>query len=225
MMHRRNNLFIFLLSIPLLVCCQTVPTNGLARFYLNTPSSLTPRTNFTVLYHLMRKSQKWPDPKNEDLKEQSLLRILGNYVSSHLSTKIPKDFDNIQRENEVTEKELLKTMPQSLKTIKFDLPEMPRRHARSQALTSLLQLLLWRRSYCPVEYKWMDLGKYVWPRYMKVGYCPKKSCSIPVGMTCQPSKQDEKVRLLLWFCSRSRKCSWKIYSESITTECKCQCQR
>ncbi len=222
-MRFQNNIFIIIVSVPFLVYCQTVPTNAFGKFYLKTPSSLMQRTNFTALYHLMRKGQSWPDPKANDKSEYRLRQLLGNYVSNYLSTQKPKDFTNGPVLNSVSEEELLKTMPDSLKSFQFNLPKSNRkRHPRSKTQL-LFRLWLWSISYCPVQYRWTDLGPYVWPRYMKIGYCPKKSCSFPSGMSCQPSKKDVKVKVLLWYCTRSKYCSWRVYSENLTTECKCQC--
>lgn len=221
-MRRKNTLCFMLLVVPLLVCCQTPPTKAFARFYLKTPSALVQRTNFTALYHLIRRGQNWPDPQATDMKEVKLRPILGDYVSSFLSTKKPQNFGTILGDS-ISEGELLKTMPSSLKAIDFSVPKTSRRRRTRSKTQSLFRLWLWNISYCPVLYRWTDLGKYVWPRYMKIGFCPKKSCSYPAGMTCQPSRKDAKVKVLLWYCSRSKKCSWKVYNENITTKCQCSC--
>ena len=221
-MYVENTLFAIFLTLPWLICCQTASTNGIARFYLKTPSLMTQQTNFTALYHLIRRGQNWPDPRAEDRKEAKLKRILGTFAGEFLSTELPIDFESTTQRNMVTEEELLKTMPRSLKSISFHVPMKRKRHARSKT-KSLFRLWLWNMSYCPVQYKWIDMGKYVWPRYMKVGYCPKKSCSFPAGMSCQPSRKDVMVKVLLWFCSRSLRCTWKVFSERITSSCSCRC--
>ena len=223
-MRCHSNIFMILTAIPLLVCCQTTSTGAFGKFHLKTPSSLKQQTNFTALYHLMRKDQTWPDPNTNDKEEDKLRQMLGNYVSSYLSTQKPKDFGSGSASNSVSEKELLKTMPSSLKSYDFNVPNSHRkRHPRSKTKL-LFRLWLWSISYCPVQYNWTDLGPYVWPRYMKVGLCPRRSCSFPPGMSCQPSKNDVKVKVLLWYCTRTKYCSWRVYSENITTECKCSCR-
>ena len=221
-MYAKNTLFAVFLALPWLACCQTAPTHGFAQFYLKTPSIMTQQTNFTALYHLIRRGQSWPDPQAKDLEEVKLKRILGSFAADFLSTKMPLDFASTVNTKAVTEEELIKTMPRSLKSISFYVPMKRKRRARSKT-QSLFRLWLWGMSYCPVQYKWIDMGKYVWPRYMKVGYCPKKSCSFPKGMTCQPSRKDVLVKVLLWYCSRSLRCSWKVFSERITSSCSCRC--
>ena len=222
-MHPNKTLFVILATLPWLICCQTAPTNGLRRFYLKTPASVMEQTNFTALYHMMRKGQSWPDPQEKDLKESMLNSMLGSFARDFLSTALPQDLTNPARGNQVTEEELLKTMPDSLKSIKFNVPLKRKRHARSKT-QSLFRLWLWSISYCPVQYQWIDMGIYVWPRYMKVGYCPSRPCSFPAGMTCQPSRKDIRVKVLLWFCSRTLRCTWKVYNENITSECSCLCK-
>ena len=222
-MYYKNTLFAVFITLPWFVCCQTAPTNGFARFYLKTPSAMVQQTNFTALYHLIRKGQRWPDPQSKDLEETKLRLILGTYSRNFLSTAMPIDFANAAQSNMVTEEELLRTMPNALKSIQFNVPTKRKRRARSKT-QSLFRLWLWSLSYCPVQYKWVDMGKYVWPRYMKVGYCPKRPCSFPEGMTCQPSRKDVQVKVLLWYCTRSLHCSWKVYSERITSACSCRCK-
>lgn len=90
-----------------------------------------------------------------------------------------------------------------------------------------LQKFLWAYSYCPVRYMWRELSKRFWPRYIKLGACEnKRSCSMPAGMTCQPSKL-KYVTLLRFYCPvrGSRKsCQWIKIDYPILSECSCGCQ-
>ncbi|EHB11121.1 Noggin [Heterocephalus glaber] len=82
---------------------------------------------------------------------------------------------------------------------------------------------LWSQTFCPVLYAWNDLGSRFWPRYVKVGSCfSKRSCSVPEGMLCKPSKSVH-LTVLRWRCQRrgGQRCGWipiqyPIISESAT---------
>jgi noggin len=64
----------------------------------------------------------------------------------------------------------------------------------SPKLRRKLVQFLWAYTACPLFEKWRDLGIRFWPRWLKEGHChSERSCSIPAGMTCQPSQADYKV--------------------------------
>jgi noggin len=63
-----------------------------------------------------------------------------------------------------------------------------------------VQKLVWSFTHCPVQFSWKDLGLRFWPRWLKQGGCWNgRPCSIPPGMTCQPSANVTKT-LLRWHC-------------------------
>jgi len=93
------------------------------------------------------------------------------------------------------------------------------------------QQWLVKKSSCPVNFQWTDLGEYFWPRYIKQGKCKgaknngvdgakeregrslhKKdgeeeendiggSCSWPRGMKCNPADA-QVLQILRWHCKR-----------------------
>jgi len=88
---------------------------------------------------------------------------------------------------------------------------------------------LWDLSKCPVLYKWVDLGKRVYPRYIKRGQCSKKkTCSYPAGMKCQKKSWTE-ITTFIYLCLKdinavSLSCKWRIMKLSVLSECKCACK-
>lgn len=64
---------------------------------------------------------------------------------------------------------------------------------------------LMKRSSCPIQFTWKDLGPTFWPRWVRKGDCidRKGSCSFPTGMHCVPAATIT-VHILRWQC-RDRK--------------------
>ncbi|XP_076459892.1 noggin-2-like [Babylonia areolata] len=94
-----------------------------------------------------------------------------------------------------------------------------------------VQKLVWSFTYCPVRFAWKDLGLRFWPRWLREGGCWNgKPCSMPPGMTCQPSRSLTKT-LLRWHCRsrrpsgrrRHRQCRWIPVLYPIITQCSCAC--
>ena len=176
----------------------------------------------------MKSSLLWQDPGVEDRKEEKLRKLLGKRLTlDNLSISRPLDFQKTQT-NKVTEAELALTMPNELRATDFKLPGADRSRKPRSKSSELFRLWLWNMSYCPVRYKWKDLGINFWPRYLKVAFCPKKSCSYPVGMSCKPLKADKSVKLLGWTClqgkkNRGKNCRWVTVAFSIVTKCSCSC--
>ena len=107
------------------------------------------------------------------------------------------------------------------------------------------QQWLVKKSSCPVQFQWEDLGEYFWPRYVRKGECQGdskvtgvKSCSWPRGMSCAPADA-EVLHLLRWHCRRRRavdllglttrqkirksyKCRWIKVPYPVTSSCKCE---
>ena len=91
------------------------------------------------------------------------------------------------------------------------------KHARRK-----VQRYLWAFSYCPVLYKWRDLGVRFWPRWIREGNCyNRRSCSVPAGMSCKVS--DSTTKTLLWWHCRKPKCKWILIRYPIITSCSCKC--
>ena len=82
--------------------------------------------------------------------------------------------------------------------------------------------------YCPVLYRWKDLGAQFWPRWIREGDCFRdRSCSIPAGMSCTPKTFTRKT-LLYWDCrhaaTRGATCSWIRIQYPVITKCACSCR-
>ena len=106
-----------------------------------------------------------------------------------------------------------------------------------------------KKSSCPVNFQWQDLGEFFWPRYVRQGECGagsssegsssggSSSCSWPRGMPCNPADA-EVVQILRWHCRRrktpdllglttrqkirkSYKCRWIKVPYPVTSSCKC----
>lgn len=86
------------------------------------------------------------------------------------------------------------------------------RPTRGRGSRRRLQRYLAAYSYCPLYVRWRDLGRRFWPRWIREGSCRdpasgggngrrirERSCSIPAGMTCQPSGSTTKT-ILWWHC-------------------------
>ncbi|XP_013093820.1 noggin-like [Biomphalaria glabrata] len=85
-----------------------------------------------------------------------------------------------------------------------------------------VQNYLWSMTKCPVRYTWKYLGTKFWPRWIREGQCPKKSCSIPPGMSCRPAETVNKT-ILMWRCENLH-CAWKHFTFPILTKCTCSCK-
>ena len=91
---------------------------------------------------------------------------------------------------------------------------------------SKIQKFLWAYSYCPVRYKWKTLSIRFWPRWIKTGTCDnQRSCSIPAGMNCQPTKM-RNIRILRYYCpirGSKSSCQWIKFEYPILDKCTCMC--
>ena len=177
------------------------------------------------------------DPDSSDLDEVSLLDRMGaDYDRQFMSISQPSDMKT--NPNGTLEYKFKKgqrplgDMPPSLdvfehRSIKLsdDGPEIKLRASRKTRRK--LQKFLWAYSYCPVRYKWKELSTRFWPRWIKVGSCEnRRSCSIPAGMQCQPSKM-MNITLLRFYCpslGAKRTCQWIKIQYPILEECSCGCQ-
>lgn len=166
------------------------------------------------------------DPRERDLNETELRGMLGAHFDPRfMSVVSPEE----RREEPGTEAEgsrqqfLQRSMPKEIRALDFDTPPGAKKH--NKKLRRRFQLWLWAYAFCPVVYAWQDFGSRFWPRYVKVGNClTKRSCSVPEGMMCKPSKSVH-FTLLRWHCRsrRTAKCSWIYAQYPVISECKCSC--
>lgn len=177
------------------------------------------------------------DPDSDHLDEIKLLNQMGlDFDSHYMSVSAPLEmktrpkgeleysFKKGERPRGPMPDDFAMLDSRSIK-LSEDGPEIKMR--ASKKTRRKLQKFLWAYSYCPVRYTWQELSVRFWPRYIKMGACEnKRSCSVPAGMTCQPSKLIY-VRLLRFYCAvrGSRKsCQWVKIKYPILSECSCSCQ-
>ncbi|XP_036408037.1 noggin-3-like [Megalops cyprinoides] len=169
------------------------------------------------------------DPKEVDLNETGLISLLGiNFDSEFMSIAPPEDNrtgDDGLNDSEPYLQEPIGTMPKEIESMEFDI-QTGKKNKPSKKLRRRMQLWLWSYTFCPVMYTWSDLGSRFWPRYVKVGSCyNKRSCSVPEGMVCKPSKS-AYFTILRWKCRQRRggvKCNWISVQYPVISECKCAC--
>ncbi|XP_059478074.1 noggin-2-like [Neocloeon triangulifer] len=192
--------------------------------------------------------QESPDPKydphSNDINHSSLRKALGsrfdpNFMSIHRpltfknSSVLDSDFPfRRNRHGRLVPKDPDK-LPDYLRKVRFRYLWLP---DGSQGLSSVksdrleykLQNYLWAYTACPVVFKWRDVGRRFWPRWIKEGSCPKRkhSCSIPPGMHCQVAGTDYKT-LLRWHCSHKyeKGCKWIKVEVPVVTRCECGCPK
>lgn len=178
------------------------------------------------------------DPKEKDLNETLLRSLLGgHYDPGFMATSPPEDRPGgggvaaAGAEDPAELDQLLRqrpagAMPSEIKALEFSEGLAPGKKQRlSKKLRRKLQMWLWSQTFCPVLYAWNDLGSRFWPRYVKVGSCfSKRSCSVPEGMVCKPSKSVH-LTVLRWRCQRrgGQRCGWIPIQYPIISECKCSC--
>jgi noggin len=115
-------------------------------------------------------------------------------------------------------------LPDDVKHLTFNVPgrKNPAR-IKSKKQRRKIRQKLWAHISCPVVYKWKDWGPMFYPRWVKEGNCYKEhSCSIPSGMTCQPSEELGQT-LLFWHCKYNGHCLWMKFHYPIISKCKCAC--
>jgi noggin len=182
------------------------------------------------------------DPRPQDVTHSSLRTVLGrnfdpNFMSIHRpisfknSSLVDSDFPfRKNRHGRLVPKDPDK-LPDYLRKVRFRylwLPDGSRSlsSVKSNRLEYKLQNYLWAYTACPVVFRWRDLGKRFWPRWLKEGHCPKKkhSCSIPPGMNCQVADGEYKV-VLRWHCSDKyeKGCRWIQAELPVVTRCECSC--
>lgn len=167
-------------------------------------------------------------PTAKDLDPSMLLRFIGNRIDDKYLS-ITQPFDSLRFVNGTMESNFKKglpkdELPEEIQHLNIALPgnEQQNMRIKNPQIRRILRQYLWASSYCPVVYKWKDLGERFWPRWINIGDCYKRaSCSIPAGMTCQPSESTD-LTVLWWRCRRSR-CKWLPVQWPILTKCTCGC--
>ena len=67
-----------------------------------------------------------------------------------------------------------------------------------------------KKSSCPVQYQWQNLGDYFWPPWIRQGSCVDNGeCSWPPGMHCVAA-ESKTIKIFRWNC---RKRPWKLHSK------------
>ena len=167
-------------------------------------------------------------PRGKHLKTSRLMRKMGSdYNPEWMSVERP----SLGREGGgrvmLPEDQVAALMEQVADLdIGSDIREMLGDHGEptvSKAVGAFEQWLV-KKSSCPVEFEWRDLGEYFWPRYVRQGRCggggpaaadvatneaaaagmaDGSSCSWPRGMSCNPADA-EVLQILRWHCRRRK---------------------
>ena len=176
------------------------------------------------------------DPDVDNLDEMHLLDVLGEDYDKnkkYISLRRPAELDS--KPDGTLEYQFTKEQtPQgetpdeiaalSAKTVQLS-EGVELRIKFSRKTKRKIQKFLWSYSYCPVRYKWKQLSVRFWPRWIKEGQCEnKRSCSIPAGMKCQPSKM-QNITLLRYYCPVTGSCEWIKIQYPILAQCSCGCQQ
>ena len=190
-------------------------------------------------------------PRGRQLKETKLLEKMGSdFDPSWMSVERPGGSRHNTKVSLPEEQVALLMEEVSSLDIENEIMEMldnspDQRHEPTviRAVGAFQQWLV-RKSSCPVEFDWEDLGEYFWPRYIRSGECESgetegelSSCSWPRGMSCSPADA-QVLHILRWHCRRRRtpdllglttrqrirksyKCRWIKVPYPITSSCKC----
>lgn len=177
------------------------------------------------------------DPDVDNLDEYELLKMLDKeYDRQFMSLRKPLDM--ILKPNGTLHYQFKKDqtpsngkMPAEIealsgKEIKLSSDGPSLRIKFKKRTKTKLQKFLWAYGYCPVRYKWKTLSIRFWPRWIKVGACDnQRSCSIPAGMTCQPTKM-RNISILRYYCpipGSKSSCQWIKFQYPILDQCTCMC--
>jgi len=140
----------------------------------------------------MRFRAEHDPPRKKDMNPDKLNRLIGSDFNEMWMSKTPIIAAASRNATDAFGGMLQNTGPDNLQ-----FPE--RLPAQYQ---EMMRTWLVRRSSCPVEFVWTDLGKQFWPRWIKIGRCGRSetmSCSWPPGMLCMPSST-RVLNLLRWHC-------------------------
>ncbi|XP_037611756.1 noggin-3 [Sebastes umbrosus] len=184
------------------------------------------------------------DPQDQDLNQTELRSLLGGFDPLAMSLSPPEDSGTTEDLEdsgpEPTPRDLLRVL--ELRVLQSEVQPGPG-PGPGRRLLRRLQVLLrsgtgtgsgtgsW--TGCALRESWTDLGIRFWPRYLKVGSCSRiRSCSVPEGMFCRPSRSRYRT-VLRWSCTRRRRgrgglkglrCNWIRIHYPVITQCTCSCR-
>lgn len=198
----------------------------------------SPSLDLPVLDLIESKDKRY-DPKPEDMNPRHLRERIGrdfdrNFMSEtrpvesilHPNGSVEFSFKRTRRGKVVPASKMPKEI-RHLRLHALKLPDGSRfRMKVGKKMRRKFKQLLWAYTYCPVAYRWKDLGLRFWPRWIKEGSClTLGSCSFPSGMSCKPHKFVRKT-VLRWHCqdwTKKRLCKWIAVNIPIISECSCSC--
>lgn len=212
---------------------------GSAQYLLDMARQMRPRPSDDLpVVDLIEPPGQIFDPGPEDLDFKSLkLRLGKHYNKEYVSATRPLDsvlhpngtlyFGYKQNKHG---RPIGKGMPPSIRKLDKQMLTGGRnfRMRVNEKSRRKFQQWLWSYTYCPILHKWKDLGVRFWPRWIREGRCynePGYSCSVPPGMSCNPSKQRD-ISILRWHCRRwdpKQRCSWIQVQYPVIDKCECSC--
>lgn len=169
-------------------------------------------------------------PTKADRDPRVLTAMIGSdFDASFMSVKRPSDSYRHPNGTYVYDNAVIKAMASAIRLGGFKLPGQRSKllQIKSKKKRRLLQNYLAAFTYCPVHYKWIDLGQRFWPRWIRQGDCSGnekgvRSCSFPPGMSCKPQRSTSKT-VLWWHCQARGQCQWIPIKYPVITTCKCSC--
>ena len=190
-------------------------------------------------------------PRGRQMKESKLLEKMGtDFDPSWMSIERPMT-ENHYTVSSLPESQVAQLMEEVTRLdIENDIRELlgseeDINHDQTvRKAVGAFQQWLVKKSSCPVQFNWEDLGEYFWPRYIRKGECQGDgsvddgSCSWPRGMSCNPADA-EVLHILRWHCRRRRtpdllglttrqkirksyKCRWIKVPYPVTSSCRCE---
>ncbi|XP_067128403.1 noggin-2 [Centruroides vittatus] len=234
-MHERGTAAVWLLAaVSLVAALPTPPRYGRLQVGIR-PS---PSHDLPVM-DLIEPPDKIYDPKPEEVNVKALRDKMGrNYDPKFMSEQRP--VENLLHPNGTTELGYRRNkkgrlvpagnMPNEIRHLRLHNIQFPDgsrvRMKVGKKMRRKFKQLLWAYTYCPVTYRWKDLGVRFWPRWIREGSCTNVgSCSFPRGMSCKPRKSVNKL-VLRWHCqnwNQKKLCKWIPVRYPIITECSCSC--
>ncbi|XP_064479864.1 noggin-2-like [Ornithodoros turicata] len=187
---------------------------------------------------LIESPDRMYDPGPQDLDPVHLKKLLGHRFDANvMSLHRPKE--SIRHPNGTLQPGFrLKRgrlvpkskMPRDIQKLRLRNLHFPGGHNvrldAGRRLRRKMRQLLWTYTYCPLVYRWKDLGIRFWPRWIRDGRCYNgRSCSFPAGMTCKEKSSAEKT-ILRWHCRdwlTRTDCRWIPATLTILVECVCAC--
>ncbi|KAF8776938.1 Noggin-2 like protein [Argiope bruennichi] len=153
---------------------------------------------------LIEPKDKRYDPKPEDLSPKPLRERLDRDFDKQFMSET-RPLESILHPNGTVEFSFKRTkrgklvpsskMPKEIRHLRLHALKLPDgsrfRMKVGKKMRRKFKQMLWAYTYCPVAYRWKDLGLRFWPRWIKEGSClTLGSCSFPSATY---------VIFLLWF--------------------------